>query len=84
MGREPFQFRPSGGGSHHADHRCPGEWIALELMKLATDFFTRRMTYEVPEQDLSIDWSRLPALPRSRFVIRNIRENQRAEARRRR
>lgn len=83
-GASPFNFVPQGGGSHHADHRCPGEWIALELMKLATEFFTRRVTYEVPEQDLSIDWSRLPALPRSRFVIRNIRENQRAEARRRR
>lgn len=70
----PFNFVPQGGGDHRAGHRCPGEWIAIELMKLAAEFLTRRMSYEVPEQDLRIDWSRLPALPRSRFVIRNVRE----------
>jgi fatty-acid peroxygenase len=47
-----FNFIPQGGGDHYVDHRCPGEWIAIELMKLAADFFTRRMSYEVPEQDL--------------------------------
>ena len=55
-----FNFIPQGGGDHYVDHRCPGEWMAIELMKLAADFFTRRMSYEVPEQDLQIDWSRLP------------------------
>ena len=71
----PFNFVPQGGGDHCGNHRCPGEWIAIELMKLAADFFTRRMSYEVPEQDLRIHWSRLPALPRSRFVISNVREH---------
>lgn len=72
--RSPFNFIPQGGGDHHGGHRCPGEWIAIELMKLATDFLVRRMHYEVPAQDLRIDWSRLPAIPRSRFLIRNVRE----------
>ena len=70
----PFNFVPQGGGDHHVGHRCPGEWIATALMKLAAEFFTRRMRYDVPDQDLEIDWSRLPALPRSRFVISNVRE----------
>lgn len=69
MGWQRFNFIPQGNGDHYVDHRCPGEWIAIELMKLAADFFTRRMSYEVPEQDLQIDWSQLPALPRSQFVI---------------
>ncbi len=69
-----FTFIPQGGGDHNVGHRCPGEWIAIELMKLAADFFTRRMTYDLPEQDLRIDWARLPALPRSRVVISNVRE----------
>ena len=69
----PFNFLPQGGGDHYVNHRCPGEWIVIELMKLATEFFTRRIAYQVPEQDLSIDLSRLPALPRSRFVISNVR-----------
>ncbi|XNO42114.1 cytochrome P450 (plasmid) [Sinorhizobium meliloti] len=71
----PFNFIPHGGGDHNAGHRCPGEWIAIELMKLATDFLARRISYEVPEQDLSIDWSRMPPVPRSRFVISRIRES---------
>ncbi|CEJ16010.1 Fatty-acid peroxygenase [bacterium YEK0313] len=70
----PFNFIPQGGGDHYANHRCPGEWIAIELMKLTADFLTRSMSYEVPQQDLGIDWSRLPALPRSRFVISNVGE----------
>ena len=69
----PFNFIPQGGGDHDVNHRCPGEWIVIELMKVAADVLGRRLSYEVPAQDLSIDYARLPALPRSRFVIRNVR-----------
>ena len=72
-GGSPFDFIPQGGGDHHHGHRCPGEWIAIELMKVAADFLARRIVYDVPEQDLRINYSRLPALPRSRFVIGNVR-----------
>lgn len=68
----PFDFIPQGGGDHYANHRCAGEWVTIELMKVASDFLARRIEYDVPEQDLRIDASRLPALPRSRFVIRNV------------
>lgn len=71
----PFTFVPQGGGDHHQGHRCPGEWIAIELMKVAVDFLARDLAYDVPEQDLRIELSRLPALPRSRFVISNVRSN---------
>ena len=69
----PFNFIPQGGGDHHVNHRCPGEWIAIELMKVALDFLGRRIKYDVPEQDLRIDYSRLPALPRNRFIFGNVR-----------
>jgi fatty-acid peroxygenase len=68
----PFDFIPQGGGDHHQGHRCAGEWITIELMKVAVDFLARRIAYDVPEQDLRIDRARLPALPRSRFVIGNV------------
>jgi fatty-acid peroxygenase len=71
--KSPFNFVPQGGGDHHRNHRCPGEWIAVELIKVASNFFAGGITYDVPEQDLRIDFARLPALPRSRFVIRNVR-----------
>lgn len=70
----PFNFIPQGGGDHHRNHRCPGEWIAIELIKVAVNFFVGGIAYDVPEQDLRIDFARLPALPRSGFVIRVARE----------
>lgn len=69
----PYAFIPQGGGDHAVHHRCAGEWITIRLMKLALEFLTRHMRYHVPAQDLAIDYTRLPALPRSRFVIRNVR-----------
>lgn len=74
----PFNFIPQGGGDHYLNHRCAGEWVTIELMKVASDSLARRIEYDVPEQDLQIDASRLPALPRSRFVIRDVRADGRS------
>jgi fatty-acid peroxygenase len=41
-------------------------------MKMTADFLVQRIAYDVPEQDLRVDMSRLPALPRSGFVISNV------------
>jgi fatty-acid peroxygenase len=71
----PFAFIPQGGGDHHLHHRCPGEWITIALMQGALRFLVGRITYEVPAQDLEIDYARLPALPCSRVIISNVREN---------
>ncbi len=70
---DAFDFIPQGGGDHFAGHRCAGEWVTIRLMKEAIHFLTKKMAYEVPTQDLSISLSRMPAIPRSRFVIRNVR-----------
>lgn len=42
-------------------------------MKGAVEFLVNGMAYDVPEQDLRIDLSRMPAIPESRFVVRNVR-----------
>lgn len=68
-----YDFIPQGGGDHHTNHRCAGEWITLALMKEAVAFLTESITYTVPAQDLTIDLSRMPAIPRSRFIIRDVR-----------
>lgn len=75
--KSPFNFIPQGGGDHHQGHRCPGEWITIALMNVAVDFLARRIAYDVPEQDLRMNRSRLPALPQSRFVISNVRVESR-------
>jgi fatty-acid peroxygenase len=70
---DPFTFIPQGGGDHQQHHRCPGEWITIELMKTGLRLLTDELAYEVPPQDLTVDDTRLPALPRSHFVMRNVR-----------
>ena len=67
-----FDLVPQGGGVHATGHRCPGEWITRELMKVAARQLTLGLRYRVPRQDLALEWSRLPALPKSRMVLRDV------------
>jgi fatty-acid peroxygenase len=69
----PFDFVPQGGGDHATTHRCAGEWLTIELVKRAVRLLSSAMRYDVPPQDLTVDLSRMPAVPRSRFVIDNVR-----------
>lgn len=68
----PYNFIPQGGGDQHVNHRCPGEAIAIELLKVASTFLADGINYDVPEQDLEIDFTRVPALPKSHFVIGKV------------
>lgn len=68
-----FTLIPQGGGDHDTGHRCAGESPTIELLKRAVRLLSTEMTYDVPAQDLRIDLSRMPAVPASRFVIRNVR-----------
>lgn len=70
---DPFALIPQGGGDHAVNHRCPGEWITIALTRDAVDFLTSRLEYRVPDQDLSVDLSRMPAIPKSGFVIDRVR-----------
>lgn len=70
---DPFNFIPQGGGDYTKTHRCPGEQIVIKLMKVAVDALVNQIEYEVPDQDLRIDFSRLPALPESGFVIWGVK-----------
>jgi fatty-acid peroxygenase len=67
-----FNFIPQGGGDYDTSHRCAGEWITIELMKTIVRLLTTGMRYDVPEQDLRIALSRMPAIPASGFLINNV------------
>jgi fatty-acid peroxygenase len=69
---DAYTFVPQGGGDHLVNHRCPGEWITVELMRRAIAFLLHDIRYTVPWQDLEIDQRRLPALPKSRFIMSGI------------
>lgn len=68
----PFDFIPQGGGDYYKGHRCAGEWVTIEVMRTSLEFLTQKLAYQVPKQDLRIGTVRMPALPKSRFVIRDI------------
>lgn len=69
----PFNFIPQGGGEYLSGHRCAGERITIELTKKALRLLTTVMQYQVPPQDLTYSMSRMPTLPRSGFIMRNVR-----------
>ncbi|ATO26706.1 cytochrome P450 [Bacillus atrophaeus] len=68
-----FDLIPQGGGDPAKGHRCPGEGITIEVMKVTLDFLINHIEYEVPEQDLSYSLVRMPSLPESGFVMSRIR-----------
>ena len=65
---DPFAFVPSGGGDPTKGHRCPGEEVTIIVTMVGAERLAR-MAYKVPEQDLSIDLTEVPARPKSGFVI---------------
>lgn len=67
-----YNFIPQGGGDYLANHRCPGEPLTIAVMKQAVRLLTTGMTYDVPAQDLKIDLTRMPAQPKSGFVMTNV------------
>lgn len=72
---DPFTFIPHGGGDPANGHRCPGEGITVEVMKATLDFLVNKISFQVPEQDLSYDMARIPTYPKSGFVMNNVKCN---------
>jgi fatty-acid peroxygenase len=64
----PFELVPQGAGRPDTGHRCPGEGIAVSVLA-ALSTRLARLDYEVPPQDLTISLRRVPARPRSGFVL---------------
>lgn len=68
-----YDFIPQGGGEASTGHRCPGEGITLELMKLSMNIFRNKINYQVPEQDLTINYKKAPTIPNSGFIMCHIK-----------
>jgi fatty-acid peroxygenase len=68
-----YTLIPQGGGDHATGHRCPGEWAVLAVMRTAVRMLSTEMTYQLPEQDLTVRLARLSALLESRVLLTNIR-----------
>lgn len=68
-----FEFIPQGGGETAKTHRCPGEGITVEVMKVGIDFLVNKIEYSVPKQVLSYPLNKIPTLPESGFIMTNIK-----------
>jgi fatty-acid peroxygenase len=69
----PFEFIPQGGGDAAQTHRCPGEGVVVELIKRSVSLLVRAMDFEVPQQDLEVDFREFPSIPKSGFVIEGVK-----------
>lgn len=69
----PFDFIAQGGGSAAQGHRCPGEQLAIELLKMATLKLVGDMEYRDYALPADIDLRRLPMLPTDRYLITVLR-----------
>jgi fatty-acid peroxygenase len=74
-----WAFVPQGGGSALLGHRCPGERMTIAVLKQAVRLLTTQMRYDVPPQDIGVDLTRVPTLPRSGFVMKHVRRLRRPE-----
>ncbi|WP_237774007.1 cytochrome P450 [Actinosynnema sp. ALI-1.44] len=70
VGREidMWHLVPQGAGDPQTGHRCPGEAFTVAIL---AELSTRlaHLDYRVPDQDSTISLSRIPARPRSGFVL---------------
>jgi fatty-acid peroxygenase len=67
-----WELVPQGAGDPAEGHRCPGEDITVALLKALLPRLAR-MSYDVPEQDLSIPLGSMPTRPRSGVVLTDVR-----------
>lgn len=63
-----YDLIPQGAGDYDRDHRCPGEWLTIEIMTRMTKLLLQT-DYRVPPQDLRVPLNRFPTLPKSGFIL---------------
>ncbi|GGK54633.1 cytochrome P450 [Salinarimonas ramus] len=67
----PFDLVPQGGGDHFTGHRCAGEWLTIAIMQSLVEVLAHA-SWRVPEQDLTVDLRKMPALPKSGLVLADV------------
>lgn len=67
-----YNFIPQGGGDYLTGHRCPGELVTIEMMKVALHFFVHKITYDLPKQDFSYSMTEMPSIPKDHIILTNV------------
>jgi fatty-acid peroxygenase len=71
---DPYRLIPHGGGDYLKHHRCAGERLTAEVMEICFDFLVNHLEYQVPRQNLHYSLRRMPTLPKSGFIMENVRK----------
>jgi fatty-acid peroxygenase len=67
-----FDLFAQEGGDHFTGQHCAGEWVTIEALKVAVQLLAN-MEYDIPEQDLDFNLSRMLTFPKSHVIIRNVK-----------
>lgn len=70
---EEHVFVPQGPGKTFG-HKCPGTDYATVIMQMFFALLARDFSWEIPDQDLSVAWNRIPPEPRDglRMNVRRV------------
>src|SRR5699024_2098957 len=69
----PFDFIPQGGGDYWEHHRCPGEWVTIEVMKIVLEFLVNDVEFSVPKQDFNYSMGQMPSIPKSLIRLQYVK-----------
>lgn len=72
-GEHLYDFIPQGGGDPSKGHRCPGEGITIDLMKVSLDFLVNKLEFKIPAQKMRYSIVKIPSLPESGFIMKKIK-----------
>jgi len=67
-----YAYAPQGAGPPDG-HRCPGFDLTASFMALFATRLVRGITWELPEQNLSLNWTLLPPVPKDGLRARVLR-----------
>ena len=65
---DPYALLQQGGGDHATGHRCAGEWLTIEALKVATRQLAATK-YTADEATLTFDLKRVPARLRNPLMV---------------
>jgi len=54
-----------GRGDYFKSHRCPGEWLKVDVM-------VNHIDYSVPKKNLRYSMKKMPSRPKSEFVLTDV------------
>ncbi|GIP71144.1 cytochrome P450 [Lactiplantibacillus pentosus] len=69
---EQYEMIAQGGGDFREMHRCAGEWITLQTLRVFSDQLVNNYKFDIPAQDWTIPMNQFPTYPRSKVLLSKV------------